>query len=75
MCDEMKVEDEEERVRRIKRRLEEELKKREELREKRKALMPMYRNLPDFVDMNHDNPTFLKDKNVTTTKGVLTEAH
>ena len=35
--------------------------------------MPMYRALPDFVERNHKNSTFIKEKDPTSTKGVVKE--
>ena len=36
--------------------------------------MPMHRNMPNFVDKNHKNPTFVKDKNLMSEKGLEAEA-
>ena len=36
--------------------------------------MPMHRDLPNFVDKNHKNPTFVKDKNLSLEKGIEAEA-
>ena len=35
--------------------------------------MPMHRNLPNFVEKNHKNPTFLKE-NPRSEKGLEAEA-
>ena len=75
MADEMRVADEEAREVRLRKRLERELIEQEYKKQQRKALMPMYRNLPDFIEENHKNSTFIKDKNLTTVKGVLPEGH
>ena len=35
--------------------------------------MPMHKNMPDFVDKNHRNSTFVKERSPTSKKGVLAE--
>ena len=35
--------------------------------------MPMHRILPDFVEKNHKMSTFVKEKNLLSTKGVVKE--
>ena len=34
----------------------------------------MHRDLPNFVEKNHRNPTFVKDKNLKSEKGLQAEA-
>ena len=65
--------DDEARDKRLKARLDQEIAMYEFRKQQRQAFMPMHRNLPDFVEMNHKNPTFVKDKNLTSTKGVAKE--
>lgn len=70
MIDEMKVADEESRELRLRKRLEKELISEDFKKMQRRAFMPMYKNLPDYVKDNHHNPTFLKEKDLLSTKGV-----
>jgi len=73
MIKEMKVADEEARQARLKERLNHELIAREFKKQQRRAFMPMHRNPPDFVEINHNRSHFLKDPDLTNDKGVLPE--
>ena len=62
MVAEMKVADEEAQELRLKKQLEGEIRTQEFKKQQRRAFMPMYKEMPDFVLKNHHNPTFGKDK-------------
>jgi len=68
MIDEMKVADDEERELRLKKRIQQELDQQEFKKQQRRAMMPMHKNPPDFVEKNHQKSTFLKGKQ--NTKGM-----
>ena len=62
MITEMKLEDDGARDERLQRRLDEEVAIKEFKRQQRQALMPMYRNHPDFIDLNHNRTNFIPER-------------
>ena len=70
---EMKHQDDEDREKRLQKRLEKEIVEKEFKRQQRRAFMPMHRDPPDYVAKNFENPTFLKDK-TRDEKGIAPQA-